>query len=146
VGKCAPRQHKSESQTAIGFCRTKQGYQGASRPLGCYLSYPHAVVNVLHGQQTAVDQTLTQLGQRREAGLVVGSFIAALLAIPKTRMILTVPARWAKRLASATSVRTLRAPIELQGFRYQMGWHARLAADPAHQWFRDQLEAVAKEL
>jgi DNA-binding transcriptional LysR family regulator len=120
--------------------------RGTRVRLKAYLSYPHAVVNVLHGQQTVVDHTLTQLGKRREAGLVVGSFVAALLAIPKTKMILTLLGRWAKRLASITPVRTLRGPTELQGFRYQMGWHTRLTADPAHQWFRDQLEAVAKQL
>ncbi len=120
--------------------------RGARVRLKDYLSYPHAVVNVLHGQQTAVDYALTQLGKRREAGLIVGSFMAALLAIPKTKMILTVPGRWARRLASIASVRTLRGPTELQGFRYQMGWHPRLTGDPAHQWFRGQLEAIAKEL
>ena len=111
-----------------------------------YLSYPHAVVDVLQGQQTIVDATLTQLGKRREAGLVVGSFVGALLAIPKTKMILTAPGRWANQLASIAPVRTLRGPTELQGFRYQMAWHPRLSADPAHRWFRDQLEAVAKGL
>ncbi len=120
--------------------------RGSRVRLKDYLSYPHAVVNVLHGQQTVIDQPLTQLGKRREAGLVVGSFLAGLLAIPNTKMILTVPGRWAKRLASVSSVRTLRAPTELQGFRYQMAWHPRLTTDPAHQWFRDQLEAVAKQL
>jgi DNA-binding transcriptional LysR family regulator len=120
--------------------------RGTRVQLKDYLRYPHAVVNVLHGQQTPVDQPLSQLGKRREAGLVVGSFVAALLAIPKTKMILTVPGRWARRLASITQVRTLRGPRELQGFRYQMGWHPRLTADPAHQWFRDQLAAVAKQL
>jgi hypothetical protein len=50
-----------------------------------YLKHPHAVVDVLHGQQAAVDIRLTDLGLRREAGIVVGSFLAALLAIPKTQ-------------------------------------------------------------
>jgi len=111
-----------------------------------YLKHPHAVVNVLHGQQTAVDMVLSRLGHRRMAGLVVGSFVAALLAIPRTRMILTVPGRWARRLAGAAKVRTLRAPEELQGFRYQMAWHPRLTNDPAHTWFREQLQAVATEI
>jgi len=111
-----------------------------------YLRHPHAVVNVLHGQQTAVDQVLSRLGHRRTAGLVVGSFVAALLAIPQTRMILTVPGRWARRLSAAATVRTLRAPEELQGFRYQMAWHPRLTNDPAHAWFREQLQTIAHEL
>jgi DNA-binding transcriptional LysR family regulator len=120
--------------------------RGSRVRLRDYLKYPHAVVNVLHGQQTAIDARLTELGLRREAGIVVGSFLAALLAIPTTQMIFTVPGLWAKRLGSLVPVRTLRAPTELQGFRYQMAWHPRLTADPAHRWFRDQLEAVAKAL
>jgi hypothetical protein len=34
----------------------------------------------------------------------------------------------------------------LVGFKYLMIWHARLTADPAHEWFRNQVRAVAKEL
>lgn len=50
-----------------------------------YLKHPHAVVDVLQGQQAAVDIRFTDLGLRREAGIVVGSFLAALLAIPKAQ-------------------------------------------------------------
>jgi hypothetical protein len=40
----------------------------------------------------------------------------------------------------------VKAPRELVGFKYEMIWHARLTADPAHEWFRNQARAVAKEL
>jgi DNA-binding transcriptional LysR family regulator len=61
-------------------------------------------------------------------------------------MILTVPKRLALKLAKSAAVRLMEAPHEVKGFKYEMIWHPRLTTDSRHQWFRDQLRAVAKEL
>jgi DNA-binding transcriptional LysR family regulator len=61
-------------------------------------------------------------------------------------MILTVPKRLAVRLAKSVNVRLIPEPVGLKGFKYEMSWHPRLTADPVHEWFRDQVRAVAKRL
>jgi DNA-binding transcriptional LysR family regulator len=111
-----------------------------------YLKYRHIVVDVLSGQQTAVDRPLAVLGLKRSVGLVLPYFLPACLAVAQSNMILTAPSRLAGELAKIAAVRVIKAPPELAGFKYEMTWHARLTADPAHAWFRDQIRAVAREL
>jgi DNA-binding transcriptional LysR family regulator len=111
-----------------------------------YLKYPHVVVDVLSGQQTPVDHPLAVLGLKRQVGLVLPYFLPAALAVAQSNMILTTPSRLARKLERSADVRVVKAPRELVGFKYEMIWHARLTADPAHEWFRDQVRAVAKEL
>jgi len=111
-----------------------------------YLKYPHVVVDVLSGQQTPVDHPLAVLGLKRQVGLVLPYFLPAALAVAQTNMILTTPSRLARKLEMSADVRVIKAPRELVGFKYEMIWHARLTADPAHEWFRNQARAVAKVL
>jgi DNA-binding transcriptional LysR family regulator len=114
--------------------------------LAQYLQYPHVVVNVLSGQQTPVDRPLGALGQKRRIGLTVPYFAPAALAVAKTNMILTLPKRMARKLARGVALRTMFAPLEVKGFRYEMTWHPRSTSDPAHEWLRSQVRAVAKRL
>jgi DNA-binding transcriptional LysR family regulator len=111
-----------------------------------YLKYRHVVVDVLSGQQPPVDRPLAVLGLRRSVGLVLPYFLPACLAVAKSNMILTTPSRLARELERTAGVRVVKAPREIAGFKYEMSWHARLTADPAHAWFRDQIRAVAREL
>jgi len=111
-----------------------------------YLKYRHVVVDVLSGQQTPVDRPLAVLGLKRSVGLVLPYFQPACLAVAQSNMILSMPNRLARELEKIAAVRVIKAPPELAGFNYEMTWHARLTADPAHAWFRDQIRAVAREL
>jgi DNA-binding transcriptional LysR family regulator len=114
--------------------------------LNDYLQCRHVVVDVLSGQQTPVDRPLAVLGLKRSVGLVLPYFLPACLAVAQSHMILTTPSRLARELEKTAGVRVIKAPREIAGFRYEMAWHARLTADPAHAWFRDQIRAVAREL
>jgi DNA-binding transcriptional LysR family regulator len=111
-----------------------------------YLQYRHVVVDVLSGQQTPVDRPLAVLGLKRSVGLVLPYFLPACLAVAQSAMILTTPSRLARELEKVAGVRVIRAPREIAGFKYELTWHARLTADPAHAWFREQIRAVAQEL
>jgi len=77
---------------------------------------------------------------------VLPYFQPACLAVAQSNMILSMPNRLARELEKIAAVRVIKAPPELAGFNYEMTWHARLTADPAHAWFRDQIRAVAREL
>jgi DNA-binding transcriptional LysR family regulator len=110
-----------------------------------YLEFAHVVVNVRAGQQTLVDRPLADLGLRRQVALTVPYFIPAVLAISGTDYLVTVPRRLAKIVASVKAVSAVEAPVELHGFKYMMAWHPRLTAEPAQQWFREQVRAVASK-
>jgi DNA-binding transcriptional LysR family regulator len=114
--------------------------------LNQYLHYPHVVVDVLSGQQTPVDRPLAALGLKRRVGLALPYFLPAIFAVARSTMILTTPSRLARVLDKSVGIRLIKAPRELAGFEYQMSWHARLTTDPAHEWFREQVRAVANAL
>jgi DNA-binding transcriptional LysR family regulator len=116
---------------------------GRRMSLTQYLRYPHAVVNILAGQQTIPDRPLGDLALKRRVELLVPSFVPAVLAVARTRMILTLPHKLAKKVSTIAAVRMAGAPVEIKGFKYKMTWHPRLSSDPAHKWLRAQIRAVA---
>jgi len=145
----APAELESETLFADVFvCVVASDHPIRARRLALdqYLKFRHVVVNVLSGQQTPIDRPLRALAQKREVGLVMPFFAPAVLAVAQSNMILTVPKRLALKLAKSAAVRLIGAPHEVKGFKYEMIWHPRLITDPVHQWFRDQVRAVAKAL
>ena len=111
-----------------------------------YLDAPHAIVNVLAGQQTLVDRPLAELGLRRRVALSVPFFVPATLAILDTDLIVTIPRRLAQSIQAMRRLSIVRPPAAIRGFQYLMVWHPRLTPEPAHAWFRDQLRTVARSI
>jgi hypothetical protein len=72
-------------------------------------------------------------------------FLPAAFAVARSNLILTTSSQLARKLEKSADVQVVKAPRELVGFKYEMTWHARLTAEPAHEWFRNQVRAVAKE-
>ena len=126
-------------------CLLASNHPARSRRLSLaqYLKYPHAVVNILAGQQTLVDRPLGDLALKRRVELLVPFSVPAVLAVARTEMILTLPRKLARKISTIAPVRMAAAPTEIKGFKYIMTWHPRLSGDPAHQWLRDQFRAVA---
>jgi DNA-binding transcriptional LysR family regulator len=102
-----------------------------------YLSFPHAVIGVLGGRQTVIEQRLEAMGIRRAIGLRVPFFAAAISVVPRTTLIATVPRRMARLYEDNRSLKITEPPIALGSFRYIMAWHPRMTDDPAHKWFRE---------
>jgi DNA-binding transcriptional LysR family regulator len=145
----APAELQSETLfTDVFVCVVASDHPIRARRLALdqYLKFRHVVVNVLSGQQTPIDRPLRALAQKRQVGLVMPFFAPAVLVVAQSNMILTVPKRLALKLAKSAAVRLIGAPREVKGFKYEMIWHPRLTADPVHQWFREQVRAVAKGL
>jgi DNA-binding transcriptional LysR family regulator len=145
----APPQLNSEilfSDVFVCVVATRHPFKKSRFALNEYLKYRHVVVDVLSGQQTPVDRPLAVLGVKRSVGLVLPYFLPACLAVAQSNMILTTPSRLARQLEKTAGLRLIKAPRELAGFKYEMTWHARLTADPAHAWFRDQIRAIARDV
>lgn len=104
-----------------------------------YLAYPHVVIGVLGGTQTVIERRLEALGIHRTLGLRVPFFAAAVLAVPHTPLIATVPRRMARLYASNPAIRLVEPPVALGGFRYIMAWHPRMTGDPVHGWLRQSV-------
>jgi DNA-binding transcriptional LysR family regulator len=109
-----------------------------------YLQLPHVLIDTWDGQQTLVDRPLAQLGVKRPVVLSMPFFVPAVFAIAHTDLILTVPRELAAITAAVAGVRMIEAPREIAAFPYFMTWHARVANEAAHQWFRQLLRNAAR--
>jgi hypothetical protein len=38
----------------------------------------------------------------------------------------------------------VEAPREIQSFPFFMAWHSRLASEPAHKWFHEQVRSAVR--
>jgi len=56
-----------------------------------------------------------------------------------------VPRKLAK-IAAMAGLRMVEPPRAIKPFPYFMAWHSRLAKEPAHQWFREQLRVAASSI
>jgi NAD(P)-dependent dehydrogenase (short-subunit alcohol dehydrogenase family) len=95
-------------------------------------------------EQSAVDRRLTELGHHRRAALSVPYHTAAVLAVPETQLVATLPARVLSTLDNPV-LRVVAAPPEIEPMTFLMTWHARVDDDPAQRWLRDLVRVVAAE-
>lgn len=109
-----------------------------------FLGAAHVIVDVLQGEQSAVDRRLTELGAARKPALSVPYHTAAVLAVPDTPLVATLPSRLLSGMDDPT-LRIVGAPTEVATMPYLMSWHARLDDDPAQRWLRDIVRVVAGE-
>jgi DNA-binding transcriptional LysR family regulator len=107
-----------------------------------FVTAAHVVVDVLRGEQSAVDRRLTELGEHRTAALSVPYHTAAVLAVPETPLVATLPSRLVSTVDNP-ALRMVPAPPEVATMPYLMTWHARLDDDPAQRWLRDIVRVVA---
>jgi len=112
-----------------------------------YVEYGHAVVSIgKDGGQPWIERALAAHGYERRIEYRSPYQLSAIFAASRTKMICTTARLLAKRLAPVANVRLLAAPRELPKIAYRMAWHRRLRDDAAHNWLRDQLSVVARDL
>jgi DNA-binding transcriptional LysR family regulator len=111
-----------------------------------YLECSHVLVETSDGQQTLVDRPLAQLGVKRNVALRLPFFVPAMFAIARTDLVLTVPRKLARFVATLPGIRLVDPPVEIKAFPYFMAWHPRVTSEPAHIWFREQLRIAARTL
>jgi DNA-binding transcriptional LysR family regulator len=119
--------------------------RGRRLRLETYLSYRHAVIDIMNGSQPSIDQPLSGRGVRRRIGYLTPFLGSAAFAVARTSMILTVPRRLADRYRDFVPVRILMPPREISQFAYSLLWHKRLETSSAHAWLRERIRELAKE-
>jgi hypothetical protein len=100
----------------------------------------------LGGQQTPVDRPLAQFGAKRRVVFSGPFFAAAMFAVAKTDLVLTVPRKLTKIVRPIDGVRLVEPPREIEPLPYFMTWHPRLNEEPARAWFREQVRVAARTI
>ena len=99
-------------------------------------AYPHVIVRRGHGGPAIVGGALAAKGFERRIGLVVPTFLAALVAVSETDFFFTVPRQLVRPLIDRLQLRIVEPPFELPMVAAAALWHERLSADPAHRFLR----------
>src|SRR5215510_37431 len=118
------------------------------RPLTkeAYLRYPHVLLTLFSPWGSIVDRVLAKNNQQRRIGLRVPYFGAAVLAVPGTDLIATLPRRSAEIYAGSAPVRIAPFPFKIAPLRYLIAWHPSTNEEPALVWSREQLVGIFTKL
>jgi DNA-binding transcriptional LysR family regulator len=111
-----------------------------------YLEAEHVGVGIFGGRQTIPERRLAAVGQKRRTAIQVPYFSTAIRSVAATKLIATVPRRLAMGEAHNPSVRLVKPPAEMGGYRYLMVWHPRVNTDAAHCWLRETMRGVGRSL
>lgn len=112
-----------------------------------YVAARHVVITVVGDEQPMIVRWLQTHGRTRTAAFRVAYFTAALVALPSTPLVATIPRRHAEvHAARDPRLRLVEAPEQFDAIPYGMIWHPRLDSDPMHQWVRALTREAAREM
>lgn len=102
-----------------------------------WLAYPQVIVVTGNQRANVIEEALREQKFERTIGLEVPTFLAALLALVKSDLLMNAPVPIGTEAFSAMGLRSMRPPFALPTARLSLGWHERFHRDPAHRWVRD---------
>ncbi|OJX70986.1 MAG: hypothetical protein BGO95_11665 [Micrococcales bacterium 73-13] len=92
------------------------------------------------------DEHLERSGLRRRAEFAVESFFLAPHLLQGTELVALVPERVVPLLERMASIRVVEPPLEIPEIVQTMWWSPARTTDPAHQWLRERIAAVAARM
>jgi DNA-binding transcriptional LysR family regulator len=129
-------------------CVVRQDHPLIRKPpsLEEFVTVPHMLISRTGSNVGIIDQELTALGLERRIKLIVPHFLSAPLIVAKTDMILSLPYRIAERFTKLAPLAIFPVPIELPDYDLCMIWHPLRDKDPAHQWLRDKITTICRNI
>jgi DNA-binding transcriptional LysR family regulator len=109
-----------------------------------YLAAEHVTVVYAPHRPLDLDATLLRQGIERRFTVQVPGFSGLPTFIAGTSLLATVPGLLARHLMR--DLANAPVPVPCPEMPMYLIWHQRHQHDPAHQWLRQQLEAVARPL
>lgn len=113
--------------------------------LDTFCALDHLLVSPNAGSfHGVVDDILAGIGRSRRVLMSVQNFLVVPYILESTDLIATLPARLSRSFPNSLAV--ISPPVAISGFEVHSAWHPRSQNDVAHQWLRQQLERVARQL
>jgi DNA-binding transcriptional LysR family regulator len=107
-----------------------------------YADAKHVRVAAFANEETVFERRIEAHGIRRQIGLSVPYFGAAVLAVGTTDLVATVPRGAVTLYQGIAKVAVLPPPYPVEPLEIVMVWHPRLDADPAHAWLRQTIATI----
>lgn len=119
----------------------------SSGALSDFTSSDHVVVStraMAHAHRSAEQQLIEHVDDGHVRS-ITSSFIAALIAVITSPMIVTTPGKVVSETAKMLGLSEVTCPLNLDGFDVQQYWHVRDDKDSAHYWLRQLIfKSLAK--
>lgn len=109
-----------------------------------WLDKPHVMLGMVPGAVDEIEQALIARGLKRRICVTLPHWGAAVSLLPGTDLMLTVASRSVTPEGFDATLRQFEPPLPLPEFDYELAWHNRKNADPAHQWLRQAIEESCK--
>lgn len=108
----------------------------------------HMVISPRGETHGFVDDDLAKIGLQRTIAMTVNHFSSAPSILANSDLILTAPKRIADTFAPLYNLVTRPAPFlgDAAFSSVKIIWHKKFANHPAHHWFKDYLQGVARSL
>jgi DNA-binding transcriptional LysR family regulator len=101
----------------------------------------------LTGEPTGfVDRLLRKRGLKRRVAMTANQFLVAPLIIQHSDMIMTLALRTAERFAQVNNLHIVPVPLEPDPIDLTLLWHKELIRHPAHEWMRQLLVEICREV
>ena len=101
-----------------------------------WVEHPHVQVRTGSRSRSFVAEALQREGLERRVGLVVPTFLAALVAVAETDLFFAAPRELVQPLLPRLGLVVVAPPIAVPPVPIVALWHERYQADPAHRFFR----------
>ena len=121
--------------------RKEHPLAGADLNLESFCNAEHLLVSPNRGEfRGATDDALDRAGCSRNVGMVVPSFLIALMLLENNDLIAVLPERLLRTRQSG--LRLVEPPLNIAPFDIVCAWPERLATDPLNVWFRELLRTT----
>lgn len=119
---------------------------GKKLDLATFVALPHAFIAPRGTPRGVVDDLLAERGLSRRVALMLQHFLVAPHAVAGSDLVITLAERVARAFAAHLPLTIHEPPLAIPRFAMHLYWHERRHLDPAHQWLRQQLLAIGKQL
>lgn len=106
-----------------------------------FLHYPHCVLHT-GTDDRIVDKALRPMGFERKIQKISPNFMAAIVSLKNTNMIMSVPECTVDAVHQFADVSALPIPFDVPALQLSMLWHKRNQDRPGHVWYREHLRDV----
>lgn len=101
-----------------------------------WVEHPHVQVHTGSRSRSVVGAAIERAGLQRRIGLVVPSFLAALVTVAETDLFFAAPRELVETLLPRLGLVVVDPPVPVPAVPIVALWHERDRADAAHRFFR----------
>jgi DNA-binding transcriptional LysR family regulator len=112
-----------------------------------YTHWPHAVFRLTGRGEFPIDVRLAELGVTRRIAGRTPFFLSAPWVVMESDIIMNLPLSAAYEIARRWPVRLFEPPIgKPMEYEVFLAWPGHMDSDPPHQWFREQILNVGRNI